>query len=375
MRPDIRSILSGAMLALAMLAAPALAQRDCPPPAGFPNPQLLASLKRGVNLPGWDSEDIARRPTFKQLQALRQRGFDHVRLPLDNRRLAGAESHAYLDAMVEQVVFLLSLDLAVVLDLHPDGTVGDLFARDPQDAESYLTDIWTSIAKRIRPFDPGKVAVELLNEPQTDQEIWLKTAADLIAGLRRTLPKTTVVFGPAGPQRHETLGDMIPLDDPNVVYAVHYYDPFVFTHQGADWGSEDDAVRFLRHLPWPASTDDKAMQKAIKTLKSDGHELSAEALSSSLETPWTSATIDVAFDTMSGWSRRTGRPVIVNEFGVLTFVAPRESRLNWLGAVRQAAEQRCIGWTHWDFQDGFGLIDPKTAMPDEDVMKVLVPGD
>lgn len=364
---------AGAVLALVLCAAPAFAGRDCPAPADFPNPELLASLKRGVNLPGWDSEDIARRATFKQLQALRQRGFDHVRLPLDNRRLSGSDSAAYLDAMVEQVVFLLSLDLAVVLDLHPDGTVGELFARNPDEAEAYLTEIWSSVAARIRSFDPRRVAIELLNEPQAGQDVWVGTAAKLIAGLRRTLPGTTVVLGPAGPQRHETLGDMQPLDDPNIVYAVHYYDPFSFTHQGAGWGGESDPVRFLRDLPWPASADDPGIRKAIEALKSAGHERSAEALASSLETPWTAATIDAAFDTMQGWSERSGRPVVVNEFGVLAFVSPRGSRLNWLSAVREAAEERCIGWTHWDFQDGFGLMGAETGMPDEGVMEALVP--
>jgi endoglucanase len=80
-----------------------------------------------------------------------------------------------------------------------------------------------------------------------------------------------------------------------------------------------------------------------------------------------------AFDMMSGWSERHSRPVIVNEFGVLSYRAPRESRLDWLAAVRGSAEERCIGWTHWDFQDGFGLIDPATGMPDPEILDALVP--
>ncbi len=80
-----------------------------------------------------------------------------------------------------------------------------------------------------------------------------------------------------------------------------------------------------------------------------------------------------AFDMMAGWSARNGRSVIVNEFGVLSYHAPRQARLNWLAAVRWQAEQRCIGWTHWDFQDGFGLIDPGTGMPDPGVMDALAP--
>ena len=58
---------------------------------------------------------------------------------------------------------------------------------------------------------------------------------------------------------------------------------------------------------------------------------------------------------------------------VLASHAPRESRLAWLGAVREAAEARCIGWAHWDFDSSFGLIDDATGLPDQGVMQALVP--
>ena len=78
---------------------------------------------------------------------------------------------------------------------------------------------------------------------------------------------------------------------------------------------------------------------------------------------------------MADWSQRTGQPVIVNEFGTLSFVAPRESRLAWLAAVGRQAEAHCIGWTHWDFQDGFGLMDPETGLPDRGVVDALAPAE
>ena len=81
-----------------------------------------------------------------------------------------------------------------------------------------------------------------------------------------------------------------------------------------------------------------------------------------------------AFGMMAAWSERHGRPVIVNEFGALTFVAPRASRLRWLAAVSRQADAHCIGWTHWDFQDGFGLMDPDTGMPDKRVVDALIKG-
>ena len=28
-----------------------------------------------------------------------------------------------------------------------------------------------------------------------------------------------------------------PLPDPNVIYVFHFYEPHIFTHQGATWGA------------------------------------------------------------------------------------------------------------------------------------------
>ena len=334
----------------------------------FANPALLSTMRRGVNLPGWDLDDAVQRPSLTQLEALSAHGFTHIRLPLDATRL----DEAYLDRMVDQIVFLLSLDYTVSVTLFEDQSIGALFETDHAAATVALERRWQSIAGRLRSFDPAKVAVELLNEPPTTSAVWMKTAAALVADVRRTLPDTTIVVGPAGPQRHETLAEMQPLADPNIVYAVHYYDPFAFTHQGQDWGGEDDPLRLFKGLPFPAKHSDDAMQTYVKDLRKGGHDDAAHVLELALDAPWDAALIDSAFDVMSAWSRAAGRPVIVNEFGVYQ-PAPRGSRLTWLSTVRQAAEARCIGWMHWDFQDGFGLIDQRTRLPDIDVMKALAP--
>jgi len=370
-------LLSCAFLALALCFSAAASASDnspaCNAIATFPNPEMLKSMRRGINLPGWDNPDESQRPTTAQLQALRDRGFTHIRLPLDESQLSRSGSDAYLDQMFEEIILLLSLDYAVSLDLHAGRTIGAMFRDDPQAAERHLGDVWKKIALRIRLLDPARVAVELLNEPDMASELWWPVAGRLSADIRRILPATTIVVGPAGPQRHEALAGLEPLDDANIVYAIHYYDPFVFTHQGADWGGADDPLSQLRGLPYPAKLTDPVVQERLAALRAAGHDEAAEALRRSLEEPWDEMAMTAAFDMMSGWSERHSRPVIVNEFGVLSYHAPRQSRLDWLAAVRADAEERCIGWTHWDFHDGFGLIDPGTGMPDPDILDALVP--
>ena len=77
--------------------------------------------------------------------------------------------------MFDQIILLFSLDYAVSLDLH----AGNIFERDASDAEAQLPEIWRAIANRVRSLDPEKLAVELLNEPQTDSAIWWPVAGRL----------------------------------------------------------------------------------------------------------------------------------------------------------------------------------------------------
>jgi endoglucanase len=370
--PNCQLLAAFSVAVVMLVGSPARAAGEstsCTASDAFPNPRLLSSMQRGVNLPGWDNEDESKRPTVTQFQALRKNGFTHIRLLLDARRLSGSQREAYLDQMFEQIILLFSLDYAVSLDLH----AGDVFERGADRAEADLLDLWRAVANRVQFLDTEKLAVELLNEPQTESGIWWPIAGRLAAEVRRVLPSHTIVVGPAGPQRHETLAGLEPLGDPNVIYAIHYYDPFAFTHQGADWGGADDPIRYLRALPFPANAGDPEMKATVDKLKAEGHDDAATMLQQSLESPWTEDAMKPAFDMMADWSARHARPVIVNEFGVLSYHAPRQARLDWLAAVRWQVEERCIGWTHWDFQDGFGLIDPETGAPDPGVMKALVP--
>ena len=47
-----------------------------------------------------------------------------------------------------------------------------------------------------------------------------------------------------------------PLPDPNVVYVFHFYEPHIFTHQGATWGAY--YWQWLKGLHYPSSPENAA---------------------------------------------------------------------------------------------------------------------
>ena len=63
------------------------------------------------------------------------------------------------------------------------------------------------------------------------------------------------------------------------------------------------------------------------------------------------AEIDVA----AHWAQSHHVRLVATEFGVFNGAVPPASRTAWLRDVRQALEQRSIGWTVWEYKGGFGI--------------------
>lgn len=343
----------------------------------FPSPERLARLARGFNLPNWDAAEPERRPIGATLSALRERGFTHIRLPVFHAAfsagdLGGAAAVAYLDASAKTIRDLNRLGFLVSVDLHPDQAMNALYRADPERGLARLTAIWRALAARLSGFGADDIALELLNEPDTDAETWKRHSTALAGLLRGLFPDHTIIFGPAGPQRFENLPELPDLNDANIVYAVHFYDPFLFTHQGADWLAADDPIRHFSDLPFPMAFEDKAVQWLYESLRSEGRHDAADTLRRELATPWGIHDISEAFVRMRDWSVAGARPVIINEFGVLADHAPRIARLTWLKTVSGEAEKNCFAWTHWDYSDGFGFVDATTQSPDEAILRMLL---
>lgn len=361
--------------ALPVLAGAALAATLSPAPAsGGVAADRVAALARGFNLPDMVPA-IARRPNLiALLDGLRRDGFTHVRLPLrsDNvmPRFAGpAVIGEALDDLDAALDLLLGRGYAVSVDMHGGPGLAGLYRRDPGAALASLTEGWAAVARRILARPASRVFAELLNEPPTTDALWRADAASLMASVRQMLPDTTLLVGAAPFERVDALTAWQPLADRNIVYACHYYDPMAFTHQGASWDIAG-SYRFFAALPFPARLSDPTVQGMLAKLRRDGRVDVARALEAALAEPWTVEAVESRFATVGAWSRRHGVPVVLNEFGVLRDRAPRADRLFWIATVRRAAEANGIGWTCWDFDQGFALV--VDGRPDPGVIDALL---
>ena len=287
------------------------------------------------------------------------------------RRFASVtERDDLLQELGRAIGTLASLGYSISIDLHPGDRFNQLHRDDPGASMEEMKRAWTDLAQIMKDASSDRVFAELLNEPDVKPERWQKEVEELAAFVRQLLPDTTLIVGPVNWQRADSLPAFRPLSDLNTVYAIHFYDPMVFTHQG-HWDAQDP-LHDIRELPWPIHAEDRRVQAIRRQLANERSGAALEMLDRAITASAANSGIEKWLEPAATWQRRFSRPIIINEFGVLKAAAPRDSRLRWLAAVTAYAGEHCWGWAHWELAQGFGLVNDKTGMPDPGVLRALL---
>ncbi|HEU0082658.1 MAG TPA: cellulase family glycosylhydrolase [Bradyrhizobium sp.] len=332
-------------------------------------------MSRGFNADGWLNGPQSVPPSALLLRELRNAGMTHVRLPVPAERVmprfaSASERAELLRELGRALEQLTSLGYFISIDLHPGDRFNGLHRADPAASMEQMKRAWTDLADVVRNAPRDRIFAELLNEPDLDAERWQGEVEQLAAFVRRLLPDTTLIVGPVNWQRADSLPSFRPLPDLNVVYAIHFYDPMVFTHQG-HWDPQDP-LHAIKGLPYPVEADDLTVRMIRRQLADQRSGAALAMLDRAIAASAATGGIEKWLEPAAAWQRRFLRPIIINEFGVLKAAAPRGSRLRWLAAVTAYARKHCWGWTHWELAQGFGLVDDRTGMADAGVLRALL---
>jgi endoglucanase len=338
-------------------------------------------LRHGINLSEWfaqvydakgyTKEHFETWNTAQDIALIKTMGFDHVRLsvnpqPMFRRKQADqipADYLGYLDAAVKMI---LDQGLAVIIDIHPDSDFKEKLAADNEFVEQF-TDYWRALAQHYSTFDPETVFLEILNEPEFhDRFRWQGVQAKLAVAIREGAPRHTIIAAGAYWSSDSELLFFDPLRDPNLIYNFHFYDPHIFTHQGATWST--NYVHYLKDLPYPSTPDN--VQQAAALIPDAVNRL--QAIHYGMDR-WNAARIDGEIGQVAAWAKRWNVPVTCNEFGVYRKTAKPEDRAAWISDVRATLEKYGIGWTMWDYSGGFGVVTKQDGkpVPDELTVKAL----
>ena len=298
-------------------------------------------------------------------------GFDHVRLSVNPQPMMqnhrpdeiSAEYFGYLDAAVK---LILDQQLAVVIDLHPESDFKTRLAKNDSFVQEFA-DFWRALARHYSTWDQERVFFEILNEPEfTDRYRWSGVQAKLAAAIREGAPRHTIIAAGARWSDDDELVFLEPIRDSNVIYNFHFYDPHIFTHQGATWGAY--FWHWVKGLPYPSSPE-----SAAKVAAGVPDAIDRLAVIRYGQDHWDAARIAAEISQVDQWARQNGVPVVCNEFGVYRAYADPHDREAWIHDVRTALERRGIGWTMWDYSGSFGVVTRKDGrpVPDEITLRAL----
>lgn len=169
-------------------------------------------------------------------QLTKEGGFNAIRLPIRWNAHAAATApytvdptfFARVDWAVQQAT---SRGLSIILDFHH---FEELMSAPQQNLERYLG-IWKQVAEHYKSAS-SKVFFEVLNEPHGALEpLWNDYQKQAIAVIRQSNPTRALIVGPVGYNSAYKLSSLELPSDKNLIVTFHNYDPFRFTHQGAEW--------------------------------------------------------------------------------------------------------------------------------------------
>lgn len=321
------------------------------PPGASPEARARASeLARGINfgnmLESPREGDWGLRVEDSFIQLVGEGGFTRsVRLPVRWSNHASIDAAAVIDpaffARVDSVVDrLLARGVTLVLNMHHYRQLdGD--ALDPQETtvdpvlvRPRFLAMWQQIAKRYADRGP-RLVFEIYNEPHGALEPhWNDLLSRALRVIRHSNPTRVVMIGPTLWNSASRLAQLRLPPDANLILTVHNYEPFDFTHQGAEW---------------------------VQPLKPTGLDCCTPAMQKQMTDP---------LDLAAQEAHRMGYPVVVGEFGAYG-KAPQEARLRYLRFIRRQMDARALPWIYWELASGFGIYDPQAKRMRADMADAL----
>jgi len=343
----------------------------------------LAHIRHGINLSGWfaqvyepkgyTKEHLQTWETSADMALIKSAGFDHVRLSVNPQPLMDAARHhdskaedlGDLDAAVKMI---LDAGLAVEIDMHPDSDFKARLAKEDDFVERFA-DFWSTVAKRYASssWDSDRVFFEILNEPEMrDAYRWYGVEAKLAAAIRRGAPSNTIIAAGARWDDDDDLVFLEPLSDTNVIYVFHFYEPHIFTHQGATWGAY--YWHWLKDLHYPSSPENAAQVAALVPEARDRLQVIRYG-----QDHWDASRVEAEINQAAEWAKQRGVPLICNEFGVFREHSDPQDRAAWIKDVRTTLERHNVGWAMWDYDGNFGVVTKKEgkAALDETTVRAL----
>jgi len=320
-------------------------------------PYVLAAqpFSRGVTFSNWfQPESINRLPfskySKKDFENVKLLGCDVIRLPINLHAMTDGTSEQKIDErlfyFLDQVIdWAEEVNMNLILDNHSFNPSIDTDYR----IDTILIPVWQQVAERYK-NRTNLIYYEILNEPHgISHSRWNQIQQNVIDAIRQIDSVHTIIVGSADWNGFYGLEQLPQFADTNLLYTFHFYNPHLFTHQGARWTIP--SMENVAGIPFPYSASEMPpldpsysgtwIEEAYNNYPTEGTETNVKSL------------IDIAVD----FKNSRNVDLFCGEFGVYMKNSNNNHRINWYTLVRNYLEQNDIPWIAWDYKEGFGLFE------------------
>jgi endoglucanase len=316
-----------------------------------------SDFQKGLNITDWlqytksaegIKQDLYRLEDFEEIKKI---GVSIIRMPIRFSDYITAAPDFTLSPLLYQaldhaVEYAEKCRMYLIIDNHSsDGSSG----KTDESIEPYLNALWTQLAARYADRS-NYIVYEIMNEPYgTTAEMWGPIQGRVLDVIRKYDTKHSVIVGGHSWNSIDTLYGIPEYKDDNLIYTFHFYDPHIFTHQGATWGGPP-TLADLKDLCFPAGI--RPVPECPASLKGSSYEKNLNDYDR-LGDP---AFLEAAIDKAVAFGKERGVPLFCGEYGVFMKNSRHEDRVRWDNIVCKMLDDRKISRTNWGFKDSFGFL-------------------
>lgn len=315
------------------------------------------SIQDGVNISLYEhywsrSADLLKVDIDTKIKNIVQSGFKTVRIPISFEIFLQPNSINLQPELLIKLKNIYQSCAANNLNLIISYFYGELNDNYTQSDIDRISWMWKQIQRSFANKGYSNIYFELFNEPVLDNSKWKPFITTLIQYLRYEDSSRVYIVGGTNYNSLEALELLGRLPDNKILYTFHFYEPYIFTHQGATWNNNKTNIT---GIPYPYQKNKMpALTPHFKgdTIESNFNKYPGEA---------NAVYISKKITAITDYCKKNDMPLICTETGVIT-LADEASRENYLTDVTKALSNHSIPAVLWDYDQKFSIKKDNTKI-------------
>ncbi|MCH7398157.1 glycoside hydrolase family 5 protein [Belliella sp. DSM 107340] len=297
----------------------------------------------GINLTGkeriWEKENFLAEEIIDNIKLIQKSGYSSIRIPIAINHYLKTDRH-FLKELQKIVKYTERNNIPLIIAYFGH----DLSEKNAKKKAKEISQDWVKVMKSLKK-DSKNLYIELVNEPNLNPNTWESIAPAIISDVRKVNPRIPIIIGATNFNSLFELSRTKPFSFENLIYTFHYYEPYIFTHQGTAWtGSQNATIG----IPYPFQ-ESKMPKLAAEAQGTEG-EIN---LRDYAQTGNKTAVID-KISQIVAWANRNQVKLWCTEFGA-TENADRASRISYLKDVEEVLNSYQIPSFVWEWDGNFGV--------------------